>query len=287
MSVQTKSRRVGFSMIELLVVLAVLGFLLALLLPAIQKVREAAARAQTQNSLKQMALATINCADTYQGRMPPAFGKFPANNVPAFSVHVSILPFIEQANLYQQYVNAGKAEEVVIPVFVSPMDASAPQPPVGIQDFAANLRVFSDKGLKTKFDAPMPALAGEEPCTTRFPASFTDGTSNTILFATRYGKCGNGGSRYASAPNTNTAAMFGQNAAKVAARPADVTATFLLHPAAQQCRPTPLMAHSFSSSGIEVALADGSVRTVTATVSPHTWNAAVQPNDGEVLGPDW
>jgi hypothetical protein len=275
-------------MIELLVVLAVLGFLLALLLPAVQKVREAAARAQTMNDLKQVVLGTINCADTHRGLLPPAYAKYAPTNGAAFSIHVSILPYIEQANLYNQYVQAGKVtEEVVIPTYVAPNDPSKPEPPVAIQNCAANLRVFSAKGLKSKFDAPMPALAQEEPGQTRFPADFTDGTSNTIMFATRYGKCGEGGSRYPSAPNSNTAAFFGQNPGKVAARPADITATFLLHPAAQQCRPTPLMAHAFSAAGLEVALSDGSVRTLTPQISPHTWNVAVQPNDGQVLGPDF
>jgi hypothetical protein len=122
---------------------------------------------------------------------------------------------------------------------------------------------------------------------TTSPATFPDGTANTIVFGTRYGVCGEGGSRYASAPNTNTAAFFGQNAAKGKAKPADTTGTFLLHPAAGQCVPTPLMGHAFYTSGIDVALADGSVRTVTAQISPRTWNAAMQPNDGQVLGNDW
>jgi hypothetical protein len=65
------------------------------------------------------------------------------------------------------------------------------------------------------------------------------------------------------------------------------TGTFLLHPAANQCRPTPLMGHSFSVVGIEVALCDGSVRTVTAGISAQTWNAAMCPNDGQPLGNDW
>jgi prepilin-type N-terminal cleavage/methylation domain-containing protein len=286
MNVRRTQRPAGFSMIELLVVLAVLGFLLALLLPAVQKVREAASRAQTQNNLKQMALALHECQDTYKV-MPPAYGKFAAAGVKTpHSIHVYLMPFIEQQNVYKEIVQGQGNDRAVIPTFVSPADPSHPNP-AGVQDIAANLRAFSTKGMNTAGDAPMPALGKEEPGAARIPNTFTDGTSNTIVFGTRYGVCGEGGSRYASTPNTNTAAFFGQNPAKVAARPADVTATFLLHPAAGQCVPTPLMAHSFFTSGIDVAMGDGSSRTVSAAISPQTWNAALTPSAGDILGNDW
>jgi hypothetical protein len=148
------------------------------------------------------------------------------------------------------------------------------------------MQAFSAKGMQTQWDAPMPALGKEEPGNVRI-ANVTDGLSNTITFGTRYGVCGEGGSRYASAPNTNAAPFFGQNAAKGKAKPADTTGTFLLHPAAGQCVPTPLTGHAFCNFGIDVALADGSVRTATADITPRTWNAAMQPNDGQPLGNDW
>jgi prepilin-type N-terminal cleavage/methylation domain-containing protein len=280
------ARRRGLSMIELLVVIAILGFLLALLLPAAQKVREAAARTQTMNNLKMIAIAAHSHHDAFK-QFPPAFGKFGGLKT-AQSIHVYLLRYMEQEEIYQLYANE-KGEDRdrrVIPGYVAPADPSHPDRPAGIQNSAANLRVFSDKGWQTQWDAPMPALGKEEDGKTRITA-IIDGTSNTILFGTRYGVCGDGGSRYASAPNTNTAAMFGQNPAKVKAAPADMTATFLLHPAAKECRPTPLMGHSFSDGGIEVAMADGSARTVTARVSAQTWNAAMCPNDGQVLGNDW
>jgi len=128
--------RKGFTLIELLVVIAIIAILIGLLLPAVQKVREAAARLQCQNNLKQIGLGIYNFESSYK-RFPTAGAQSAALGIPASQVGFEtmgwgyqILPFIEQDNLYKigqasgpYNWNAaiGKAMvEVPVPIYLCP-----------------------------------------------------------------------------------------------------------------------------------------------------------------------
>src|SRR5262245_31358923 len=127
-------RRRGFTLIELLVVIAIIAVLIGLLLPAVQKVREAAARMKCSNNLKQLGLAVHNFASANDGSMPYSWypnGQNGTWTMAAGSVFYALLPYIEQDNLYRGTAgntpqqNFANAASTVVPGFICPSDGTS------------------------------------------------------------------------------------------------------------------------------------------------------------------
>jgi len=143
-------RRLGFTLIELLVVIAIIAILIALLVPAVQKVREAAARTQIINNLKQCALALHSCNDVNR-KLPPATGTFGSAIVSrALSIH--LLPYVEQAPLYTAIMTIAPPSTPTVPPFIAPLGFTVTDGQ-RVQNFASNARVFTDVGVGTGYAA--------------------------------------------------------------------------------------------------------------------------------------
>jgi prepilin-type N-terminal cleavage/methylation domain-containing protein/prepilin-type processing-associated H-X9-DG protein len=206
--------RPGFTLIELLVVIAIIAILIGLLLPAVQKVREAASRMKCQNNLKQLALALHNYHDVNKA-FP--FGKGPSYaGSPVYarwSIHSQILPYIEQDNLYKSidftrppetpgmegvinfmpaYQNPGRvnaaASRAVVTTFLCPSDGASPP-----SDWPGQNNYLASQGVQFMCDLtetqPSTEAPNERPDGPLYYLSkvkltdLQDGTSNTVVFA--------------------------------------------------------------------------------------------------------
>jgi prepilin-type N-terminal cleavage/methylation domain-containing protein len=305
------SHRKGFTLIELLVVIAIIAILIGLLVPAVQKVREAAARSQCQNNLKQIGLALHNYHD--------ALKKFPPGGDPKnFSAHSQLLPFLEQDNIYRLidfnqtpgHANNAVPRAHVITTFLCPSNPQSGLPTGN----AGNNYVFNygDDILWAQ-----PATRGIfffQNKTCRM-LDITDGTSNTAAFCERRtGDFSNG----IATDETDLFTVAGANPVDandaynicLTVDPTNLAyqwrsdygqhwlqnwhMTLYTHagpPNSRSCAFPPtkmiMVANSGHSSLVNLLLCDGSVRSVSNRVDINTWRALGSRNGKEVFPNDF
>ena len=311
------SFRSGFTLIELLVVIAIIAILIGLLLPAVQKVREAAARMQCSNNLKQLALASHNYHDA-NGVLP--LGR----NANSISTHAFLLPYIEQDNVFRtvdvtvswNHVNNTAARAVNIKTFLCPSDPITQTPPGWAgTNYRANQgsNLLHGQPSTTAGDpnASMPAPNGPfVPLKTVTMVGIIDGTSNTAAFSEHLkGDFNNGISSPTDTfwpqtyPNTQDEAVAQCGAIDPNnlsfQRVSDVGAPWLqgyhstttyFHvsgPNTRSCMFPPgriaTTASSAHTGGVMVSMCDGSVRFVSNSIPIAAWRALGSRDGGEII----
>jgi prepilin-type N-terminal cleavage/methylation domain-containing protein/prepilin-type processing-associated H-X9-DG protein len=305
---RAQDRRSGFTVIELLMVSAIIAILIGLLLPAVQKVREAAARMSCLNNLKQIGLAMHNFHDTTL--------RFPVANTPTFnSAFAQVLPYIEQENLGKRYNPAlapGDITDVDGDGFTNMMITNSPiktfrcpsmkAPPTeaafpGWSSYAVCIgnqpNPFFDPGTggNPTSDNGLILRGGRSVSFAQIPGvqltDVHDGTSQTILAGEMgfqlkdylftngpYAGSLRGGNTqwawgYASYSFGSTGVMIN----KVVGTPSDVTARLGAF-------------RSDHSGGGNFLFGDGSVRFLQDTMNVATYIAMGSRNSGELLGDD-
>jgi len=306
--------RRGLTLLELIIVMAILGLMIAMLLPAIHKVRMAALRTQSCNNLRQMGLAFHLLAGENDGKID----KLPEQRRMQFgrgssSMFQKILP---QLGINQDMTPNSTKEEMhemtypVVPAFLSPAD-----PTINI-----DLHVFKDPNPRLmdriSYVANMTALEK----TLLFPIQIQDGTTSTILFSEKYwinsmSYDGREPKTWMSWKMSDSAFDAANNAYSVSGRRAtfadkgswddtpvpdgegyskrqiNYPATFGMPPNGKAFDLMPLYTNTWCNrlqtphpAGLPVALFDGSVRTLNPNIEERIFWSLVTPGGGEVVG---
>jgi prepilin-type N-terminal cleavage/methylation domain-containing protein/prepilin-type processing-associated H-X9-DG protein len=302
-----KRSRPAFTLIELLVVIAIIGILIALLLPAVQKIREAAARMSCTNNLKQLGLAMHNYHSSYE-RLPPAdpstgsFGTW----------QVVILPYVEQEPMFRLYRNFGNVNGTnetyssaanragvtsqTLKILTCPSDPNAGKfMPFGVSmhNYAVNFGNTHRTQLTYNGVAFGGAPFSYNNKTFRL-TDITDGTSNTLMLAEVLQGSTAGSQTDLRGftwwgPAAGFEGYFGPNSLS----PDSLQfASYCNNQPAQglPCVVTSINqfgARSKHNGGVNVGLCDGSCRFVANGISVPTWRALSTSQGGEVIGPDF
>jgi prepilin-type N-terminal cleavage/methylation domain-containing protein len=294
------ARARAFTLIELLVVIAIIAILIGLLLPAVQKVREAAARMNCGNNMKQIGTAIHNYAGANDSKLPPAClrpGNLSTININILSI---LLPYIEQDNLYKgglattdqsfwdgpaPSTPTGTVRSATIKTYVCPSDpttssyySAAQVNQWGASSYAGNFLLF---GISQSS-----AISGNNWIAMYNIGNIPDGTSNTVGFTERWATCGSTGNLWAWpggdwGPNnwgvTFANQPWGGNWAQVP----------LIKPLPYQTACDPSRPSTGHTGGTQTLLMDGSVKFVNQSISQSTWQLAITPDDGNPMPSNW
>jgi prepilin-type N-terminal cleavage/methylation domain-containing protein len=282
--------RRGFTLIELLVVIAIIAILIGLLLPAVQKVRAAAARASCGNNLKQIGLAIHNYSSSNRDNLPGVI-RYDGGTVGYDPFWGQLLPFMEQDNLFNRASGSGALwnngnNAAVVKSYLCPADPTTSNGLVttgaggwsGVS-YAAVYLLFGPNPYNYN------SLYGTYEATPAYSVTnIPDGTSNQVAVVERFTSFpAYGWSNAAFYPQGSwwgwnsygsVYGPWGLYTPQTSASPSGATPAHPYYP-------------NSAHSTCQVLLMDGSVRGVSSAVSQTTWQYACTPDDGNILGSDW
>ena len=271
----TRTRQ-AFTMSQMLVLLALLLLLIGFLLGAVQRARQAAEGAASQNNLKQITLATIKTADDNEGLMPPGpEGFYPGPGITNGNAYgpclFTILPNMELGFLLKGAAIKIKDDAV----YTNHFAAGNAVKPYGLKS-DPTLDPTSDGTSYLANELAIPAMKA------RYPAFYTDGTAQTIFYAEGYSRAIDTVPAGGNPQSWKVERRWWDNPTW---RPLMGSVMFQVVPPKEAA--SARLPQGFLPAGIMVSLGDGSVRLVSERISATTFYAACTPNGNEVLGNDW